>query len=32
LTYDVAIRVSGSTGKWNQQSATINLTLIEIGA
>jgi len=32
LTYDVAIRVSGGTGKWNQQSAIINLTLIEIGA
>ena len=32
LTYDVRISVSGGTGKWNQQSAKISLTLIEIGA
>ena len=30
LTYDVRIRVTGGTGKWNQHSAKISLTLMEI--
>ena len=32
ITYDVRIKVSNHTGKWNQQSASSSLTLIEIGA
>ena len=30
LTYDVRIRVTGGTGKWNEQNGTSSLTLIEI--
>ena len=30
LTYDVRIKVTGGTGKWNQQVAKISLTLMEI--
>jgi hypothetical protein len=32
LTYDVRIKVTGSTGKWNEQNGVSSLTLIEIGA
>jgi len=30
LTYDVRIKVTGGTGKWNQHGAKISLTLMEI--